>query len=880
MARMQDLAAVAGGLLAALGTVAVAGARRLRRRGLPAAWQGFLDATSEAVVVLDRRGVVRHWNAAAEALFGWPADAAIGHRIDALFVPADAATAYRPLLEGVLPRGMPWRAQVPAVRHDGSRWLLDVAAWSPAKNPWVVVHAAGGAQCALPVPARWWERYRRTHVTARAVAVELDPVRREVWYGPEVEQVLGWRPEDVNGSIERSLGFVHADDLEPILQAVEEAIASRTVPTREYRWRRRDGSWAVLRAQGGWVDEVIAGLIVDVTERRHTDAGLSRFFEFSSDLVCVAGFDGRLRRTNQAFDRMLGTPGREGPSSLASVLAPDDESEAERLRRWLASGEHLMQHTVRLQRRDGEPIWVEWHAVPCGMDEEIYVVGRDVSARVVAQQELEQLGRRADAANRAKTEFLASMSHEIRTPLAAILGYAELAADDGIGDEERREMLATILRNGKHLLDIVNDILDLSKIEAGALDVERVPCSPARIVDEVVALLRVRAADKGIGLHVAQDAEIPEAVLSDPLRLRQILMNLVANAVKFTEEGSVTVRLGMCDGRLRFEVEDTGIGMDPSTLSRLFQPFTQADSSTSRRYGGTGLGLALTRRLANLLGAEIAVRSELGRGSTFTVSLPAERAPARPVAEADDDSPAAASSAATLRQGCRVLVAEDSRDNQELIAHILRAAGAEVDVASTGRVACERVAEAAARGQLYDLVLMDVQMPELDGLEATAALRAAGHRLPVIALSAGVSRDEQDRCLAAGCDAFLAKPIDRRALVATVARYTTALPPLVRQLDTEDDETLEQLAREFAMRLPEVIDALARAIESNTTEARRMVHKLKGSAGSFGYPEVTAAAARLEELLLADAGDEALQEPVQQLRWLGARAVAGLDGTP
>jgi len=840
----------------------------------------MLHAAGDAFVAIDGDGVVQQWNPAAEVLFGWPADAAIGRPCDGLMVPPESRAAYRTGLEnGMLHEGKQWRTEIRAVRRDGSCITVEVVAWTTGAGSdgriYAFLHDVGDHRRALQEIARWRQRYQLVIAAAGAVVYQYDPVENRMSYGGELERVFGWRPEELDGSIERSLEIVHPDDIEPLLQAITDQLASPQPRPFEYRIRRRDGSWAVARVQGVRVDGALAGLITDVTERRRTDAALSRFFELSSDLVFVAGFDGAVRRTNAAFDQVLGCPDPAAPGGLGAFLAPDEPAEAERLVTWLTSGETLMQQTARLRRVDGEEVWVEWHAVPCGMHEEIYVVGRDVSGRIQAQQELEQLGRRAESANRAKSEFLASMSHEIRTPLAAILGYAELASDDGVSEDERRDMLATVLRNGKHLLDIVNDVLDLSKIEAGALDVERIPCSPAGLVEEVVALLQVRAAGKRIALRVEREPGLPDAVLSDPLRLRQILMNLVGNAVKFTEQGAVTVRLGMAADGVKCEIEDTGIGMDPHTLSRLFTPFTQADSSTSRRYGGTGLGLALTRRLADLLGARVEVRSELGRGSTFTVLLGPGAAATSPAADEPPRS-APARPGESVRLGCRILVAEDSRDNQELIAHILRAAGAEVVVASNGRAACERVAEAAARRHPYDLVLMDVQMPELDGLEATAAIRAEGHRVPIVALSAGTSRDEQQRCLAAGCDAFLSKPIDRRALVAMVAQHTNALPPIVAQLDTQDDEYLEELAREFAGRLPEVIDALARAIASNTAEARRMAHKLKGSAGSFGYPEVSACVARLEQLLVRGAEEEQLAEPVDELRWLGARVVAGL----
>jgi PAS domain S-box-containing protein len=375
----------------------------------------------------------------------------------------------------------------------------------------------------------------------------------------------------------------------------------------------------------------------------------------------------------------------------------------------------------------------------------------------------------AENASRSKSEFLANMSHEIRTPMTAILGYADLLLEASQTEAERLNCVQTIRRNGEHLLTIINDILDISKIEAGRMSVEDIPVDPRQIAEDVFSLLHVRAVQKNIEFKHHVDPDVPARLRSDPLRLRQILLNLVSNAIKFTERGSVNLRLSFdpAANTVRASIVDTGIGLTPDQLARLFNPFTQADSSMTRRFGGTGLGLSISKRLAELLGGSLQVESTPNRGSTFTLTLPA-----RAVAHQPDAPTAAPDLALGPRPlaGRRILLAEDGIDNQRLISLLLQKAGAEVVVVGTGRIAVDTVEEEPSR---FDLVLMDMQMPELDGYSATAHLRRAGCDLPIIALTAHAMAEDRDRCIAAGCDEYATKPIDRAALIGLCARWST-----------------------------------------------------------------------------------------------------------
>lgn len=400
-------------------------------------------------------------------------------------------------------------------------------------------------------------------------------------------------------------------------------------------------------------------------------------------------------------------------------------------------------------------------------------------------------------ADLAKSEFLANMSHEIRTPMTAILGYAELLLESN-SESERTDYARTIRRNGEHLLTVLNDILDLSKIEAGKLEVEHVACDIPSLIRDVIELQGVRAESKKLSLKTSISASCPLTVMADPVRLRQVLLNLVGNAIKFTEFGGVEVRLhsvttNQGTDELRISIVDSGIGMDNEQLCNAFIAFSQADSSTSRRFGGTGLGLAISRRLMELMGGTILVESEEGLGSTFTVVLPistetasssitsppdrvemeeeykfdVQKAESQELME-DETGVTKPEQAASLT-GCRVLLAEDGIDNQRLIAFLLRKSGATVDVAENGAIAVDQLLNL---GNQYDVVLMDMQMPVLDGYKATRKLRTGGYAGPIVALTAHAMAGDRFRCLEAGCDDYMTKPVDRKLLVQTISRLT------------------------------------------------------------------------------------------------------------
>ncbi len=475
------------------------------------------------------------------------------------------------------------------------------------------------------------------------------------------------------------------------------------------------------------------------------------------------------------------------------------------------------------------------------------------------------------------------MSHEIRTPMNAVLGFTDvLRRGYEDGEAERQEFLNTIHSSGQHLLELINDILDLSKIESGKLEIELTRCSVDQIINEVVAVLGIRAADKGVGLTFEWDGLAPETILTDPTRYRQVITNLIGNALKFTEKGAVRLvaRLDTALDRPRLIVDviDSGIGMTPESLQKIFNPFTQADSSITRRFGGTGLGLSISRQCATALGGDLSVTSEYGKGSTFTFTVDA--GPIEAIRTFDPSKRAsplrgeASVVVVSLRlKPCRILVVEDGTSNQKLISVVLNRAGATFEIAVNGQLGMER----ALAGE-FDVVLMDMQMPLMDGFTAARKLREAGYTRPIIALTANAMKGEEERCRAAGCSGYLPKPINMDQLLRTLADLvgelpsgefpqpqqsrrqpvgqSTDLPAIKSTLPTDDPEFLE-IVVEFADRLHEQLGKMQEAWEhQELTQLASLAHWLKGSGGTAGFPAFTKPAAALEKLAKENRSDE------------------------
>ncbi len=522
-----------------------------------------------------------------------------------------------------------------------------------------------------------------------------------------------------------------------------------------------------------------------------------------------------------------------------------------------------------------------------------------------AMEQLEAAKQDAESASRAKSEFLANMSHEIRTPMTAILGFADQLLEDGEiekAPQSRVEAINTIRRNGRSLLVLINDILDLSKIEAGKMTVERRDCHPCQIVAEVVSLMRVRAESKGLPFSIDYIGALPETIQSDTTRLRQILINLVGNAIKFTEVGAVrlVIRLVHEGGRpcLQFDVIDTGLGMTEAQVGGLFQAFTQADTSTTRKFGGTGLGLTICKRFAELLGGDITVvETEMGVGTTFRATMATGPLDGVKMLEdplsatvVADNADSVAQFSPTELHGCHVLLAEDGLDNQRLISFMLKKAGADVTLKENGKLAFDAALAARDRGNPFDVILMDMQMPVMDGYEASSQLRRKGYTGLIIALTAHAMDGDRQKCLDAGCDDYATKPIDRQKLFEAIRTYLPQGETVASSQEKVPDELVSELADEdmlelvemFVSELPDRIAAIEGAIaEQDLATLATLAHQLKGSAGGFGFPSITEAAKALESSAKAGAELEMLAKQTCALAELCGRAsaVAELHGS-
>jgi PAS domain S-box-containing protein len=559
-----------------------------------------------------------------------------------------------------------------------------------------------------------------------------------------------------------------------------------------------------------------------------------------------------------------------------------DPERAEAAIKRVLSEKSVTDYELTARARDGKQTVVSYNATTFydrnRTLQGVFAAARDVTERKRVEAELQQAKAAAESASRTKSDFLASMSHEIRTPMNAIMGIADLLAKTALSPEQDK-YVQIFRRAGDNLLNLINDILDLSKVEASQLELERTGFSLNDLLEKVTEMVAARAHEKGLAMVYEIAPSVPNDLVGDPTRLRQVLLNLLGNAIKFTQSGEVTLRVApdanpSVPTALRFTVSDTGIGIPREKLGQVFERFTQADSSTTRRFGGSGLGLTISKRLVELMGGRIWVESEVGKGSVFAFAVPFEisatvNRPAAVPVGMDPELPLPA---------LRILLAEDSPDNCIITMAYLEDTPYRVEIAETGAIACKMF----ELGH-YDLVLMDRQMPVMDGLTATRTIRAWEHAndrppTPIVALTASALKGDREMCLAAGCTAFLTKPIKQEVLLQAIREHSIVAPSSSKEESSRMDLIRLHVKSKSANRIPAYLqncrqnvivmsDALDRVDFDTVTS---LGHQMMGSGGMFGFQAITDIGGAIE--LAAGSADTDASR-----KWLGALSIY-LDG--
>lgn len=602
--------------------------------------------------------------------------------------------------------------------------------------------------------------------------------------------------------------------------------------------------------------------LLRIYTRSETDTGEEFIYRLitkqTKAAIGLVGPTGRFSLVNDSFCQIFGRSEKEivGQKLLRFVHPDDHQLVREQLR--LRRQGHSSTYQLRIVRKNGEVRWILAAVAPvydptgryCGgmglvtditEQKQAEITLRDHAAKLEQLvRELEEARQEAQAALRAKDQFLASVTHELRTPLTAILGYAEtllIEGDLNRAPPTRIAAIQTILRNGQYLLQIINDLLELAKSEAGRLEINAQDCSLVELAEDVIQLMEIRARAKRLPLRLEIRGCVPRRIRIDPIRVRQILINLLGNAIKFTDSGSVRLVVqvprtddGQCS--LQFEVIDTGVGIPAEMCEKIFEPFHRGDASTNARFPGTGLGLAFSRSLARCLGGDITVVSEVGLGSNFRVTIPLGSAdqfewvdPAELRREAKAKENASPESTKGGSRGCRirarVLLAEDANETRRLFQHILQSAGVEVSTAETGRDAVRKALENHVEGKPFDCILLDINLPDLEGYQVVRLLRESGYTAPVIALTAGTEPGERERCFMAGCDDFATKPLDRCTLLKLVAKYARQVSGIPCEYGRTTGDTCF-LAAQVGARLPgaEVAQQQESVVSDNSSANR------------------------------------------------------------
>ena len=684
--------------------------------------------------------------------------------------------------------GEPWRGEICNRSKDGRDYWIDATIIPSVDDEGRVT---GYTSVCVDISARknaeeMLAKLRERHALAingsNICLWDWDLVRNREDFDGHWGSMLGYANEEVPLSSQSIWDrFMHPEDLIRTREMIQRHCQGEAPSFEgEARMRHKDGHWVSVLMRGTVTERDqnglalrISGTSIEISELKQamrlaeqSEALLKTIIDVLPQRVFWKDRNGRFLGANRYFKTDANVEDIVGKTDHDLPWAEHAEMLQAADRRIMDNRQAEIGQVEEITSYDGHPAWLTTSKVPLidAAGEVWGVLGtyQDVTSFKLAEAELIKARNAAEAASKAKSEFLATMSHEIRTPMNGVIGFTELLLDTSL-DVEQRSLAATIRDSGRSLLTIIDDILDFSRIEAGRVTVERSRVDAKQVVRDVLTLLRPRAAEKRLEFDVHWPPAVSSNILADPGRLRQVLLNLASNAIKFTESGRVTIRAyGDAGDMLRIEVEDSGIGIEPSQLPRLFTKFTQADSSTTRRYGGTGLGLAISKQLVELMGGQIGAHSRPGSGSTFWFTVPfAQRSDISAITRIQAMDAKRLNDLAAVEadrsERTRVLVVEDHAVNLMLAKRLLAKFGCEVDVAENGQLAVERTLH-----ERYDLIFMDCQMPEMDGFEATRIIRnrelVNGEHTPIIALTANAMASDRERCLDAGMDDYIPKP--------------------------------------------------------------------------------------------------------------------------
>lgn len=737
-----------------------------------------LQNSSNELYVLDENINLIGANAAACLNTGYSEEELQGMSVGVV-APAVMTDEYREAMAADYATSPVSKGRYEHTRKDGSRYMFDHVATQVRRfgRYWYVTIGQDVTEALAKEEAlRVSEERLSTALRSSGVAIFDNSLSRDTLYVSEA--FWQWLELDDPGEIADCIAFfnsrIHPDDSEQVFRDVEHQITSGDRVDHVYRLRTASDSYVWVHSQGRCQYEAgkavrITGTFLNISAQRAAEAAhdktarrLSAVLDSVSDSILSLDRDGNIWQANPAARRWLDS----GPDDLPSALGLF----ADALTLDPALGVQVFE--TRLLRGPQEQSEVELQLSPlAGADRSstgYTLVVRDISARKRYEQSLLDAVRRAEHADRAKSEFLAMMSHEIRTPMNGVLGMAALLLDTELTPEQR-ESLRIINASGTALLGIINDVLDFSKVEAGQLELDTAPFDLPQAIQDVLDLIGHGLESRGLALSLEVDPQVPRVVLGDSGRVRQILLNLVGNAVKFTERGSVQVQVapGAAPGKIEISVRDTGIGMSAAVLARLFQAFSQADASTTRRYGGTGLGLAISKQLAELMDGDICAHSEEGVGSTFTcvLGLAAHAGAVRSASQPGREEIAGGF------DGARILLAEDNAVNQTVARRLIEKLGCEVTIAANGEEAVDQW-----QARHFDLIFMDCQMPGVDGYEATRRIRAeearrSSARVAIVAMTANVLPEDRAACTAAGMDDHAGKPVELAEIRRKLARW-------------------------------------------------------------------------------------------------------------